>query len=99
VWPVAVGGVREDEKRRGEERRGGGREGRGGKSRGEKEDALRRKGIRTMCNGIVLSFLCVLCFLLGRGRVPDRFLVRCMLVCVLLQRHLCLEMKEFMNQL
>lgn len=47
--------------------------------------------VLTMCNGIVLFFLCVLCFLWDRGLVPDRFLVLCMLVCVLLQRHLCLR--------
>jgi hypothetical protein len=61
---------------------------------GCREEGREGKGGRemlTMYNGIIPSFLCVLCFLLGRERVPDRFLVRCMLVCVLLQRHLCLE--------
>lgn len=44
----------------------------------------------TMCSGTTLFSLCVLCFLLGRGLVPDTSLVPYVLVCVLLQRRLCL---------
>jgi hypothetical protein len=72
---------------------------RGGYFLRRSEGKGRRKEVRTMCNETVPSFLCVLCFLLGRVRVPDRFLVRCMLVCVLLQRHLYLKMEKFTDQL
>jgi hypothetical protein len=47
-----------------------------------------------MYNETVPSFLYVLYFPLGRGQVPDRFLVLCMLVYVLLQRHPCLKFPE-----
>jgi hypothetical protein len=57
----------------------------------------REKNILTMYNEIIPSLLCALCFLLGRGLIPDRFPVSCMLVYVLLQRHLYLK-KKFTNQ-
>jgi hypothetical protein len=47
-----------------------------------------------MYNETVPSFLCALCFLLGRGQAPDRFLVQCMLVYVLLQTRLYLRFPQ-----
>lgn len=48
------------------------------------------KKVLTMCSGTILSSQCALCFLLDRGLGLDRSLVRYVLVCVLLQRLLCL---------
>lgn len=67
----------------------GGRGGRGRRDRGKRVG----EGL-TMCNETIPSLLCVLCFPLDRELVPDRFLVLCMLVYVLLQRHLCLKKME-----